>query len=112
MNISPITASIQAEINAFYDFAKEDEEGKRVVHKLYVLSILRNIERHTGTKLHVYVAKKRPFFHFNQDVSDEELLVQKVDSMDSTYLSLIQLTNILACANRQITSDTLVGLRK
>ena len=110
MNISPITASIQAEINAFYDFAKEDEEGKRGVHKLYVLSILKNIERHTGAKLHLYVAKKKPFFSFKQDVSNDELLVQKVDSMDSTYLSLIQLTNILACVNRQITSDTLVVL--
>lgn len=111
MNISPITASIQAEINTFYDFAKEDEEGKRGVHKLYVLSILRNIQRHTGTKLRVHVAEKRSLFHFNREIPDDELLVQKVDSLESTYLSLIQLTNILACANRQITSDTLVNER-
>lgn len=113
-NISPVTAAIQAEINAFYDYAKEDEEGKRGVHSIYVLSILKNIQNHTGTTLKTHANEYCPFFSFSnakKEVDADESLVRYVRSLENPYVSLIQLTNILACANRQIASDTLLIYR-
>ena len=109
--MSPVTATVQSEINAFYEFAKEKEKDERGVHKLYVLSILRNIQRHTGKKLLSVISEKQPYFapiQRKELIQQEDTLFYQVESMESTYVSLIQLTNILACANRQIDSDTLV----
>ena len=79
---------------------------------MYVLSILQNIQSHSHSKLlrdvsvhHTYLEGLR-----GGDRKDAPLLVDAVNALDSDYLSLIQLTNVLACANRQIRSDTLVEL--
>ena len=112
MNIAPITATVQSEINAFYEFAMEKEKDERGVHKLYVLSILRNIQHHTGRKLVSVLFEKQGYFapiQRKELIQREDTLVYQVESMETTYISLIQLTNILACANRQLKSDTLVG---
>ena len=111
-NVSPVTATVQSEINAFYEFAMEKEKDERGVHKLYVLSILRNIQQHTEKKLLSSISEKQSYFapiQRKELIQKEDTLSYQVQSMESTYLSLIQLTNILACANRQIESDTLVG---
>lgn len=39
---------------------------------------------------------------------DQISLVDLIENGEDDHLSLIQLTNILACVNRQIQSDTLV----
>lgn len=50
-DISPVTATIQKEINDFYLFAKEEEGENRGVHRTYVLSILKHIQSHYDRKL-------------------------------------------------------------
>lgn len=82
------------------------------MHKLYVLSILRHIQHHTGEKLVYRIAKKQSFFsplhRSSGTIQSEDMLVNVVETVCSEYLSLIQLTNLLACANHQLSSDTLV----
>ena len=80
---------------------------------MYVLSILKNIQSHYHSKLvrDVSVHHKLLEGLRSDDRKDVPLLVDAVDALDSDYLSLIQLTNVLACANRPIQSDTLVASR-
>ena len=82
------------------------------MHKVYVLSILKHLQSHYDTRLvrdvsvhHSYLEGLRQSREL-----DVPLLVDAVKAMDCDYLSLIQLTNVLACASRQIQSETLVGL--
>ena len=42
--------------------------------------------------------------------STQTRLIDDVKALPSDFISFLQLTNILACANRQIPSDTLVGV--
>lgn len=72
---------------------------------------MKNIQNHTGTTLKTHANEYCPFFSFSnakKEVDADESLVCYVRSLENPYVSLIQLTNILACANRQIASDTLV----
>lgn len=80
---------------------------------MYVLSILKNIQSHYHSKLVRDVSVHHRLLEGlrSDDRKDTSLLVDAVEALDSDYLSLIQLTNVLACANRQIQSDTLVALR-
>ena len=83
------------------------------MHKVYVLSILKNIQSHYHSKLVRDVSVHHRLLEGlrSDDRKDTSLLVDAVEALDSDYLSLIQLTNVLACANRQIQSDTLVASR-
>lgn len=117
--MSPITTTIQSEINSFYNYAKEDEglyaynplwiESKRGVHKLYVISIIRNIQRHCGYSIYYPVNQRRSLFQLHERHDNQQLLIDYLEEQDDDYISLIQLTNFLACTNRQILSNTLVG---
>ena len=88
-------------------------EGKRGVHTLYVLSILRHIENHYDMTLYYPICQRQSLWSFLQAPAKKHCQQQRLSDLikegDVTYFSLIQLTNILACADRQIPSDSLVG---
>ena len=82
------------------------------MHKIYVLSILKHIQSHYHAQLVRDVSVHHRYLEgLHQPRADSvPLLIDAVEAMDSDYLSLIQLTNVLACANRQIQSETLVSV--
>ena len=78
------------------------------------MSILKHIQSHYHKQLVRDVSVHHPYLeglHHQKDTV-VPLLIDAVKMMDCDYLSLIQLTNVLACANRQIQSETLVGLMR
>ena len=109
--ISPITVEVQKEISAFYDYAKEEGDDHPGVHRLYVLSILKHIQSHYGIKLQSSVSTSTLFDPLRRNESTQTRLIDDVKALPSDFISFLQLTNILACANRQIPSDTLLIYR-
>ena len=91
-------------------------EGRRGVHTLYVLSILRHIENHYDMTLYYPICQRQPLWSFLQAPAKRHCQQRRLSDLikegDVNYLSLIQLTNILACADRQIPSDSRVSCSK
>lgn len=79
---------------------------------MYVLSILRNIQHHTHSILYTPTNVEQSLWaplRLGKDQHKDQIsLVDLIENGEDDHLSLIQLTNILACVNRQIQSDTLV----